>query len=348
MERRTFLSAAAAPAVLAAPASRMKLGTQHTSDPEVLRTISAFGVTHICSGLPSPKMDDNWSVAGLSRFKEKLEASGVKLVMVPLPMSSSPIERAELPDILLGRSPARDRQIDDVCTMIRNCARAGIPAVKYNLTLLGVVRTEAAKGRGGATLSTFEYAKADASKPTIAGPVPAGVYWERIDYFLERVVPVAAENKVRLCCHPQDPGLPPGKPFRGVEAVLSTVEGLKKFVQMRADPYHGLNFCQGTVTEMLNDPRREILPVIEWFGSRRKIFNVHFRNIKGRVLDFRETLPDDGDVDMLACLRAYKTVGYDGMLMPDHVPRIEGDQGGRQAFAFSFGYIRALMQVVGA
>ena len=45
-------------------------------------------------------------------------------------------------------------------------------------------------------------------------------------------------------------------------------------------------------------------------------------------------------------MRVYKEVGYDGMLMPDHVPRIEGDEGGRQAFAFAFGHIRALIQIV--
>jgi mannonate dehydratase len=49
---------------------------------------------------------------------------------------------------------------------------------------------------------------------------------------------------------------------------------------------------------------------------------------------------------MLAALRVYKEVGYDGMLMPDHVPKIEGDTGGRQAFAFAFGYIRGLLQSV--
>ena len=63
---------------------------------------------------------------------------------------------------------------------------------------------------------------------------------------------------------------------------------------------------------------------------------------------FRETFPDCGDVDMVQALRVYKEVNYTGMLMPDHVPIIEGDQGGRQAFAFAFGYIRGLMQAVGA
>jgi mannonate dehydratase len=97
---------------------------------------------------------------------------------------------------------------------------------------------------------------------------------------------------------------------------------------------------------MLEKPGEQIYDVIRWFGSRGKIFNVHFRNIKGRFLDFQETFPDDGDVDMPRALRVYKEVGYDGMIMPDHVPHIEGDSGGAQAFAFAFGYIQALIQVV--
>jgi mannonate dehydratase len=140
--------------------------------------------------------------------------------------------------------------------------------------------------------------------------------------------------------------MPPGKGFRGVERVLGSVEGLKRFIGIKESPYHGLNFCQGTVTEMLNDPAKEIAGVIRYFGTRNKIFNVHFRNIRGRFLNFQETFPDDGDVNLIQCMRVYKEVGYDGMLMPDHAPRIEGDEGARQAFAFAFGYIRALIQLV--
>jgi len=97
---------------------------------------------------------------------------------------------------------------------------------------------------------------------------------------------------------------------------------------------------------MLQEPGREILDVIRYFGARRKIFNVHFRNIRGGFLNFQETFPDDGDVNMIAAMRAYKEVGYDGMIMPDHVPKIAGDPGGRQAFAFAFGYIQALIQLM--
>jgi mannonate dehydratase len=346
--RRELMQGVAGVALAPARKTKMKLGTQHSHDPAHLKVFAAFGVNHICSGLPSRTLDEKWSVDSLKRLREQVESFGIKLEMVPLPLSSAYITRHEYPDIMLGKSPQRDRDIEQICQMIKNVAAAGIPAVKYNMSILGVVRTPATKGRGGATLSTFRYAEGKQEPPlTEAGPVPADVYWDRITYFLERVVPVANEYKIKLACHPHDPGMPAGKGWRGVETVLGSVAGLKKFVSIKESPYHGLNFCQGTVTEMLENPGKEIFDVIRYFGSRKKIFNVHFRNIRGKFLDFQETLPDDGDVDMIQCARVYNEVGYDGMLMPDHVPRIEGDEGGRQAFAFSFGYIAAVLQMVG-
>ena len=325
----------------------MKAGTQHDSSDEALRVMAAFGVEHICSTLPSTKLDEHWSVEDLTKLRERVEGHGIKLDMVPLPMSSNYITKFEYPDILLGRSPGRDRAIEDICQMIRNAAKAGIPALKYNLNILGVVRTEPTRGRGGSRYSTFVYDKAQQDPPlTEAGPVSDDAYWERITYFLDRVIPVAEEQKVRMACHPHDPGMPRVKGYRGVHTVLGSVDGLKRFIEIKPSAYHGLNFCQGTVSEMLDDPGREIFDVIRYFGVRRKIFNVHFRNIRGRFLNFQETFPDDGDVNMIQAMRVYKEVGYDGMIMPDHVPKIEGDAGGRQAFAFAFGYIQALIQMV--
>ena len=107
---------------------------------------------------------------------------------------------------------------------IENASRAGIPALKYNMSILGVVRTEPTRGRGGAKYSTFSYAKDRQEPPlTEAGPVPADAYWERITHFLERVIPVAEEHKVRMACHPHDPGMPADKGYRGVHTVLGGI-----------------------------------------------------------------------------------------------------------------------------
>jgi mannonate dehydratase len=360
MRRRHFLEAAATALAAAGqpiegqegrrnrlPHHALKLGTQHDSSDQALGVLAAFGVNHICSTLPSARMDANWSVEGLTRLRERVDSFGIRLEMVPLPLSSSYITRSENPNIMLGKSPERDRDIETICQMIRNAARAGIPALKYNLTILGVVRSEPSRGRGGAHYSTFAYEKAAQDSPlTEAGLVSAEAAWERIAYFLKRVVPVAEEYKIRMACHPHDPGMPPGKGFRGVDRVLGSVDGLKRFIEIAPSSYHGLNFCQGTIAEMLARPADEIFDAIRYFGARGKIFNVHFRNIRGGFLNFQETFPDDGDVNMIRAMRVYKEIGYDGMLMPDHVPVIDGDAGGKQAFAYAFGYIQALIQMV--
>ena len=331
------------------PKLKMKVGTQHGHSDAILRACAAFGVNNICSGLPSAKIDDAWSVEGLSKLRDTVASHGISLDMVPLPMSSSEISRAELPAIYLDKSPERDRAIDDICQLIRNCAKAGIMQVKYNFTLIGIPRSGTAKGRGPSRYSEFVFERAKQDPPlTIAGKVDADTYWERITYFLERVVPVAEEYKVKMGCHPQDPGVPKGTGWRGVDAVLGSPDGLKKFVSIKESPYHGLNFCQGTVSEQLEKPGEQIFDVIRYFGSRKKIFSVHFRNIEGGFLNFRETFIDNGSVDMLKAMRVYKEVGYDGMMMPDHVPVVDGDANRLQGFAYAFGYIKALIAAVNA
>src|ERR1039457_4269635 len=95
-------------------AGRMKVGTQHSTTDDVLKVLAAFGVNNICSTLPSPKFDENWSVDGLKRLRERVESFGTKLECVPLPLSSAYIAKSENPGIMLGKSPQRDREIDDI------------------------------------------------------------------------------------------------------------------------------------------------------------------------------------------------------------------------------------------
>ncbi len=337
------------PGALVSQRATMVVGTQigPTSN-EMLQFFARHGLKNICGHPSASGPRGAWTLDDLLRLRERVESHGISLDMVPLPMSSSYITAADNPNIMLGKSPERDREIDGICEMIRAAAKAGIPTLKYNLTILGVLRTESTPGRGGSTYSTWVYEKAkDNQRLTEAGPVPAEAMWERIAYFLERVIPVATECKVRMACHPHDPGVPP-EGFRGVARVLGTVEGLKRFVSIAESPCHGLNFCQGTVAEMLQSPASEIFDVIRYFGTRKKIFNVHFRNIRGKRDNFQEVYPDEGDVNMYRAMKVYKEVGYTGMFMPDHVPSHPDDPRSLQAFAFAFGYIKALLQAVNA
>jgi mannonate dehydratase len=370
MDRRQFfgLTGAAGLGVIAAPGaaaasapasrtpSKLKLGCQSgpTSE-EHFAYFARYGVKNICAGVSQtdparlyPTVDE------LRRVKDMAQRHGLSLDLVnSVQLPSSHIDRERNPSIMLGQSPQRDRDIESFQTFIRNCAAAGIPAIKYNMSLLGVVRNVTLPGRGDAQYGGWDLSTARPATPlTRAGPVNADAYWQRITYFLDRVVPVANEYKVRIACHPHDPGMPP-EGYQGVDTVLGTVDGLKRFITINESPYHGINFCQGTVSEALPNPGVEIFDVIRYFGSRGKIFNVHFRNIRGGRNKFVETFPDDGDVNMLRAALTYKEVGYDGMLMPDHVPRVPRPAGAAatsndslESFAFAYGYIRGIIQAV--
>jgi mannonate dehydratase len=324
----------------------MYIGTQiNPRDDADYRVWAQLGVTHVC--VDPPGNPHHWSLDDLERHREHVESFGLTLDMVQLPLSSRPLEEQQSRNILLGKSPERDAEIDSICRLIERLAQAGIPAAKYNLNIIGIPRTPREPGRGGARNAAFRWSRADqAAAPGIAGVVGEEENWQRIDYFLARVVPVATASRVRLACHPHDPYTPPG--YQGVTRVLGTVAGMQRFVTMHESPYHGLNFCQGTVGEMLEDPGREIFEVIRWFGKREKLFNVHFRNIRGRRLEFMEVFPDEGDMDMARSLAVYHEVGYPYMVMPDHVPEIDGRDPSGTAFAFCYGYIRGLMDALGA
>ncbi len=356
MNRRRFVTvsgAAAAAGLVSRPVAsaapqraRMKLGCQSapTNDAH-LKYFARYGVRNIC-GYPNIGGDRIYAtVEELTRMRELAEKNGVTVDCVAPPiLASSHIDQEKHPAIMLAESPERDRDIEALQTMIRNCAAAGIPSIKYNMSLLGVLRIGGTPGRGDATYSTWRLREAHPKTPlTRAGRVDADTAWERITYFLERVIPVAEEYKIRMACHPHDPGVPP-EGYQGVVRVLGTVDGLKRLVGIKESPYHGLNFCQGTVSEMLHNPGTELFDVIRYFGSRGKIFNVHFRNIRGHRDDFVEVFPDEGDVDFVRAIQVYKEVGYPYLLMPDHVPHAASDPDGLQSFAFCYGYIRALIQ----
>jgi mannonate dehydratase len=362
MNRRKFISASGIAAVAlgtnasvsAEPTATqprrasMKLGCQSapTNDAH-LKYLARFGVRNICG---YPEIADGRiyaTVEELSRMKDLAAKNGIEIDCVGPPvLESSYIDNEKHPAIMLAQSPERDRDIESIQNLIRNCAQVGLPAIKYNMSILGVLRTGRTPGRGDASYSQWRLAEAHPKTPlTIAGHVDADMFWERITYFLNRVIPVANEYKIRMACHPQDPGVPP-EGYQGVDRVLGTVDGLKRFIRIQESPYHGLNFCQGTVSEMLADPGREIYDVIRYFGTRKKIFNVHFRNIRGHRNDFVEVYPDEGDVDMVRAIRAYQEIEYPYMLMPDHVPVAASDPSGLQSFAFCYGYIRGLMQTL--
>ena len=119
--------------------------------------------------------------------------------MAALPLHQLSDDGESVPHYMRGNFEKGDREIELICKMIRAAGEAGIPAIKYFLCEMENQRVPSdPPGRGGVRYSTWDLAKADADKPRWAGPVPAAQNWERVTHFLERVIPVAEESKVRM------------------------------------------------------------------------------------------------------------------------------------------------------
>jgi mannonate dehydratase len=318
--------------------------TSDLSD-ETLDFIKAIGVNHICATDYRHSGFDQvgyWEAEELVEMRRHVESHGIQLDMVALPLPSTNADRAPLPNVMLA-TPERDGEIERVIRCIQAAERAGIPAVKGNLALTGVLSTEPVVGRGRALYRTFDL---DTLKvPTAWAHVSAEEMWARIEYVVERVAPAAEEAGVRVAIHPHDPVVPQGI---GLDhRVLGDIKGLKRFCSLSVSPFHGLNFCQGCMTET-GVSKEALIDAIHYFGTRKRLFLVHFRNIVGDARKFREAFVDEGDMDMLATMKAYQEVGYEHMIVPDHYPRIPGDtRWGHQSRAYQIGYVKALIAATG-
>ena len=324
----------------------MYIGSQygHQTDEE-MQVLSQLGIMNV-DQTPVEAWKD-WSTDALLALKERWAKHGISLEMLHIPLGSRSAYDNEAGAIFLKPSDERDRQIDWMKETVRMAGEAGIRGLNYNITILGHLRTPSKTGRGGAIVSTFELDKLDQSVAEFEdGPADEDEMWERINHWLQEIIPVAEEYKVQMACHPSDPGIGVGNTYRGVARPLGMVEGFKKLIALYDSPYNGLNFCQGCMSESLENPAEEIFDVIRYFGERKKIFNVHFRNIKGGLGNFVEVFPDEGDINMIKALKVYKDVGYEYMIMPDHVPGIGGPEPGKVGFAYTYGYIHAALQAV--
>jgi len=295
------------------------------------------GVDLAVGGLPFDMLQPGeqvWDLAPLTRMKQRYAEGGFQLAVIE---ARPPLNKAK------RALPGRDAEIDGVCELLVNMGKLGIPVWCYEwMTDFNWLRTNVSTpSRGGSVVTSFDYA-AVPDEPTELGPIGEDALWENLEYFLKRVLPVAERAGVKLAMHPDDPPL---SPIRGVGRIMRSVENFQRLLDLAPSPMNGVTLCQGNFTLMTKD-----LPgAIRHF--RDKIFFVHFRDVKGEPKKFEETWHDAGQTDMLACMRAYRDIGFNGVLRPDHVPTVEGDSNanaGYSAFGrlYAIGYIRGLRQAV--
>lgn len=296
-----------------------------------LRLASQVGVSDVVIRYPGLEYSD------LADQKARIESFGLRVSVVE---GYLPIE-----DIKLG-GPRRDAEIEQMKTLVRNMGRAGIGLLCYNFIAGGDwARTSVdEKGRGGALVTGFDLSALPGASSSTADLPSADRLWENLAFFLERILPVAEECGVTLAMHPDDP---PISNFQGYPRIMNSVESFERLLGLSSRPANGICFCQGTFAEMGVD----IASTIRRLGSH--IRYVHFRDIRGTSSRFVETFHDEGQTDMVAAMRAYRDIGFEGAIRPDHVPQLSGEEEGEAGYTtlgrlFAVGYMRGLMQAVGA
>lgn len=302
-------------------------------DEQTLRWAAQLGIEALAlpGRVADPEERGHWNEESCRAVVDRLAAHGLRVGIVML--------HNVTPRIILGQ-PGRDEDIARVIASIRAAAAAGFPAIEYNFYNHRAVegyRWET-PGRGGSTYIDYDDARVRDLPPLPeVGQPPPEETWARLEYFLEAVAPVADEVGVVLALHPNDP---PPPVSRGAAQVLHNLDGLKRLVQVVPNESNGITFCQGSLAEWGID----VVDAIRYFGSRGRIHHVHYRNPRGTYPAYVEPWLDEGDLDMLAAMKAYRDVDYRLTLCSDHVPRMTDDVGfGLIGRAYNHGFIKAMI-----
>jgi mannonate dehydratase len=296
-------------------------------------------VRGIVSALYDVPVGDAWPADGLERLASTIGAAGLVLAVV----ESIPVHE----DIKLGR-PSRDHLIDNYCESIRAMGALGIPVLCYNfMPVFDWTRTDLAKRfPDGSTALAYDDAALgaiDLSSGTGELPGWAAAYsrdelgalleayrgmseerlWEHLAYFLERVVPVAAEARVRMAIHPDDP---PWSIF-GLPRIICRTADLERLVRLVDRPENGITFCTGSLGAR---PDNDLPSMIRRVGTMGRIHFAHCRNVAVTGERSFHEVPHPsafGSVDMFEVLRALRDTGFDGPMRPDHGRMIWGETG---------------------
>jgi mannonate dehydratase len=169
-------------------------------------------------------------------------------------------------------------------------------------------------------------------------------------YFLEKIIPVAEENDVKMAIHPDDP------PFSlfGLPRIVSTEKDVSRLLQAVDSSYNGLTFCTGSYGARADN---DLSGMIERLGHR--ISFIHLRSVK-RDDDgsFQEARHLEGDAGMAEIIHALikeqqrrRAEGRDDLMIPmrpDHGHRILGDLKRKSYPGYSgLGRLRGLAELRG-
>ncbi|MEY4400821.1 MAG: Mannonate dehydratase [Actinomycetota bacterium] len=312
----------------------MKLASVLTPLSDENLTLAAqCGVDQIVVRFPGPDLSE------FDRMQQRIRSFGMEIGVVE---GYLPIDR-----IKLGTDDGTD--LSAMKSLIRHLSDLDIRMVCYNF-MAGTdwIRTSVdTLERAGSKVTAFRLADLDKARipgrPAFRAELEPGAkrpeLWKNLQNFLEEIIPVAEDAGVVMAMHPDDPPLPQ---LLGNDRIMHDVAGFERLVEIVKSPSNKIAFCQGSFAEMGID----IPKTIRQLGSH--IAYVHFRDVVGGPDDFRESWQDNGQTDMAEAMRAYREIGFNGPMRPDHVPQMYGEDDGEPGYTmlgrlFAYGYIRGLM-----
>jgi mannonate dehydratase len=297
------------------------------------------GVNQVITGGGLARVRKEQYLETLQKLKDDFAKAGMKIAGVeghPVPFEK----------IKLGLD-GRDEEIENTKWAIEALSKVGIDMICYNFMAgLGSTRSRTnIRERGGALTSEFNLEEYNKLGLTKYGEVSEEKIWQNAEYFVKAVMPTAERFKVKMALHPDDPPL---SPLRGIGRILTSRKAYERVMAFAPSPMNGVTYCQANFVLMGED----VYALAKEWCDRKKVFFVHYRDVKGTKESFHETFHDNGQTDMVKMLEVYSKAGFRGPIRPDHAPTIESDQNNNPGYTmggkvFAFGYMKGIMDSLG-
>ena len=304
-----------------------------------------------------------WSRESISELKALTEAAGLDFDVI----ESVPVHE----DIKLGKV-TRDTYIDNYCENIKRLGEAGVKCICYNfMPVFDWTRTQLDhKLPDGSTSLVYYKEQVEKVNPlesdsdlTLPGwdssytreELKAVVaeynkmteedLWENLKYFLEKIIPVAAEYNINMAIHEDDPCWS----IFGLPRIITCEKNLDRFLGLVDDKHNGLTLCTGSLGCSASN---DVVKMAKKYSEMGRIHFVHLRNVQILEGGFEERAHYSpcGSLDMHGIVKALHDGGFDGYVRPDHGRMIWGETGraGYGLFDRALGaaYINGLFEAV--
>ncbi|MFY8032389.1 MAG: mannonate dehydratase [Devosia sp.] len=340
---------------------RVAVGQFHELTEERLRFAAQIGASGLQMNNPTLPGDHRWEQADVRALVDKVEAAGLKFEAI------ENVPTHFYHKAMMGLE-GRDEQIENYQATIRAVARAGVPVLGLHFMPNSVWTTDRnGTTRGGATARQFDMSIVEANidnlellrsfMPTTLGRassmplfgkdgpfISEDQMWDNYTYFMKAVLPVAEEEGLKLALHPDDPPVPM---LGGVARLFYKPDNFKKAYDLvgRSEAW-SLDLCLGCCSEMPGG-KANVTEMIEYFAPKGRISYIHFRDVQGTVPNFTECFIGDGNFDPAEVVALLAKTGFEGFLLDDHVPKMDGDSDwNHRGRSHAIGYMQGLIRML--